>query len=74
MTSERDFVWEADLKFRIEMQETQDSQNILEKDSHSLILKLTTVTKTVRCWHKDRNTGQLNRVESERINPYFFGQ
>lgn len=56
------------------MQQTQDSQTILEKDSHSLILKLTTVTKTVRCWHKDRNIGQLKRVESERINPYVFGQ
>lgn len=56
------------------MQQTQDSQTILEKDSHSLILRLTTVTKTVRCWHKDRNIGQLKRVESERINPYVFGQ
>ena len=55
---ERDFT-EADPKFHTKTQGTQDSQNILENEELTVSNFKThykaTVTKTGRCWCKDKS-------------------
>ena len=66
----------------MEIQETQNSQNNLEKEeqgwrthtSQFQIYYKTTVIKAEWYRHKDRHTEKLNKIESPGINSHIFCQ